>query len=228
MSPSLLDVPSVRAYLSRRLLCQVTTQRKAVALTFDDGPHPRHTPWLLDMLRAKNIQATFFVVGRRVRRFRNVLARTFNEGHEIGNHGDHHVPLSALPAALIARELKVCGDLVQGVTGTRPRFMRPPMGWINDTVLRVSRQQGFEPVIGSIHPQDSRQPGSPVILRRLRRRIKPGAIIILHDGGWRVGANRQQTLQAVDTLTDELLREGYAFPTLSNLVDHTDNKEDPA
>ena len=68
MSPSLLDVPSVRDYLSRRLLCQVTTERKAVALTFDDGPHPRHTPWLLDMLAAKNIRATFFVVGRRDRK----------------------------------------------------------------------------------------------------------------------------------------------------------------
>ncbi len=64
MSPSLLDVPSVREYLSRRLLCQVATERKEMALTFDDGPHPRHTPWLLDMLAAKGIHATFFVIGR--------------------------------------------------------------------------------------------------------------------------------------------------------------------
>jgi len=226
MSPSLLDVPSVREYLSRRLLCQVATERKAVALTFDDGPHPRHTPWLLDMLADKNIHATFFVVGRRVRRFRDILARTFDEGHEIGNHGDHHVPLSPLPAPLIARELQVCGKLVAGVTGVQPRFMRPPMGWINDKVLRVSHQQGYEPVIGSIHPQDSRQPGLPVIMRRLRRRLEPGAIIILHDGGWRMGASRQQTLQAVDALTDEMLKEGYTFPTLSNLVDQSHTLED--
>ena len=219
MSPSLLDVPSVRQYLAQRLLCQVATEKKAVALTFDDGPHPRHTPWLLDMLAAKNIHATFFVVGRRVRRYRNILARTFDEGHEIGNHSDHHVPLSALPAAIIARELKVCGKLIEGVTGTQPRFMRPPMGWINDKVLGISRQLGYEPVIGSIHPQDSRQPGLPVILRRLRRRVKPGAIIILHDGAWRIGASRQQTLQAVDIFTDEMLNRGYTFPTLSALVD---------
>ena len=138
------------------------------------------------------------------------------------------MPLSALPAGLIARELRVCGDLVESVTGTRPRFMRPPMGWINDTMLRVSRQLGFEPVIGSIHPQDSRQPGKPVILRRLRRRLAPGAIIILHDGGWRIGASRWQTLQAVDIFTDELLKDGYAFPTLSGLVDNPGPKEPPA
>ena len=219
MSPSLLDVPSVREYLSRRLLCQVATERKEMALTFDDGPHPRHTPWLLDMLAAKGIHATFFVIGRRVRRYRDILARTFAEGHEIGNHCDHHVPLSPLPAPLIARELKVCGHLIEGVTGEQPRFMRPPMGWINDKVLRVTRDLGYEPVIGSIHPQDSRQPGLPVIMRRLRRRLEPGAIIILHDGGWRIRASRQQTLQAVDTLTDELLLEGYTFPTLSTMVD---------
>ncbi len=228
MSPSLLDVASVRDYLSQRLLCRVKTTRKVVALTFDDGPHPQHTPWLLDMLAAKNIQATFFVVGRRVRHYRDILARTFDEGHEIGNHGDHHVPLSPLPAGLIARELNVCSDLIQGVTGTRPRFMRPPMGWINDKVLRVSKQLGYEPVIGSIHPQDSRQPGQTVILRRLRRRLEPGAIIILHDGGWRIRASRRQTLQAVDIFTDELLKEGYAFATLSGLVDGTGNRKDPA
>ncbi len=228
MSPSLLDVPSVREYLSRRLLCQVATEHKAVALTFDDGPHPRHTPWLLDMLTAKGLQATFFVVGRRVRRYRDILARTHAAGHEIGNHGDHHVPLSALPDALVARELKVCGKLVQDVTGERPRFMRPPMGWINDRMLKVVREHGYEPVIGSIHPQDSRQPGVEVILRRLRRRLEPGAIIILHDGGWRIGASRQQSLRAIDTFTDELLAQGYTFPTLSGLMALATNTKDPA
>jgi peptidoglycan/xylan/chitin deacetylase (PgdA/CDA1 family) len=223
VSPSLLDVTAVRKFLSRRLLCQVATSRRAIALTFDDGPHPRHTPWLLDMLAAKGISATFFVVGRRVRRHREILARASAAGHEIGNHGNRHVPLSLLPSGLIARELMVCGDLVQETIGTRPHFMRPPMGWINDRVLRVSRELGFEPVIGSIHPRDSRQPGLPVILGRLRARIEPGAIIILHDGGWRLEASRQQTLQAVDILTDELLAAGYAFPTLSELVASADN-----
>lgn len=226
MSPSLLDVPAVRQFLAQRLLCEVATPHRAVALTFDDGPHPRHTPWLLDMLAAKNIHATFFVVGRRVRRYRDLVERTFTAGHEIGNHTEHHLPLSALPAGLIARELAACGNLVESLTSKRPRYMRPPMGWINDTVLRVSRDLGYEPVIGSIHPQDSRQPGQQTILRRLRRRLAPGAIIILHDGGWRIGASRQQTLAAVDVLTDELLADGYSFPTLSELVAGANEQED--
>lgn len=218
MSPSLLDIASVRDYLGKRLLCGVQTSEKRLALTFDDGPNPHNTPELLDTLAAKEIRATFFVVGRRVRRFRDLLARTAAAGHEIGNHCDHHVPLSPLPAAIIRRELNVCGDLVAAVTGRRPRFMRPPMGWINDKVLETTRELGYEPVIGSIHPQDSRRPGTTTILRRIRRRLEPGAIIILHDGGWRIGCNRSQTIAAVDIITDELLQAGYRFETLSELT----------
>jgi len=213
-----MDVASVREYLGKRLLCSVTTHEKRLALTFDDGPHPRHTQRLLDLLATKGIRATFFVVGRRVRRFRDVLARTADAGHEIGNHSDHHVPLSLLPPPLIRRELEACGELVERVTGCRPRFMRPPMGWINDVVLDTARELGYEPAIGSIHPRDSRQPGLDVILRRVRRRIEPGAIIILHDGGWRIGADRGQTIAATDILTDELLAAGYRFETLSELA----------
>jgi peptidoglycan/xylan/chitin deacetylase (PgdA/CDA1 family) len=218
MSPSLLDIASVREYLGKRLLCGVQTSEKRLALTFDDGPNPHNTPELLDTLAAKEIRATFFVVGRRVRRFRDLLARTAAAGHEIGNHCDHHVPLSALPAAIIRREINVCGNLVAAVTGRRPRFMRPPMGWINDKVLETARELGYEPVIGSIHPQDSRRPGTTTILRRIRRRLEPGAIIILHDGGWRIGCDRSQTIAAVDIITDELLQAGYRFETLSELT----------
>jgi peptidoglycan/xylan/chitin deacetylase (PgdA/CDA1 family) len=215
----MLDIPSVREYLEKKLICRVDTADKVLALTFDDGPNPRNTPPLVEMLEKKGLQATFFVVGRRVRRFRDLLKLTVDGGHEIGNHGDHHVPLSFLPRPIIRRELKVCGDLVAGVTGTQPRFMRPPLGWFNDKVLEVSREMGYEPVIGSIHPQDSRQPGLETILRRVRRRIEPGAVIILHDGGWRIGVSREQTLQAVDTLTDELLEDGYRFVTLSEMME---------
>ncbi len=101
--------------------------------------------------------------------------------------------------------------------------MRPPMGWFNDKVLEVTRGLGYEPVIGSIHPQDSRQPGLDTILRRVRRRIEPGAIIIMHDGGWRIGVDRSQTLAAIDIITDELLESGYRFQTLSELVDEAED-----
>ena len=217
MSPSLLEIKRIRKYLGRLLLCEVETSEKRIALTFDDGPNPRNTPRLLDMLQAKGIVATFFVVGRRVRRYPHLVARAAAAGHEIGNHGDHHVPLSVLPTRIIKRELSVCGDLVEEATGRRPNFMRPPMGWFNPRVLQVVRDSGLQPVIGSVHPQDSRRPGIETILRRLRRGAGPGGVIILHDGGWRIGVDRSQTIAAVDIITDELLAAGYRFETIGQL-----------
>ncbi len=217
MSRSLLDVASVREYLSRRLLCSMETNDKVLALTFDDGPNPHHTPRLLDMFAAKGIDATFFVVGRRVRRFPEILKAVQDAGHEIGNHTNHHIPMSLLPPALLRREIRVCGELIESTTGQRPRFLRPPMGWINDYVLKTIRSMGYEPVIGSIHPQDSRRPGRDKIIQRVRKRVEPGSVIILHDGGWWLGVDREQTLEAVDILTDELLEAGYRFLTLSGM-----------
>lgn len=215
---SLLDIPAVRDFLSQRIMLSVATGEKRLALTFDDGPHPRHTPRLLELLASKEIPATFFVVGRWVRKFGDVVAQTASAGHEIGNHSDLHVPMSLLPAPLIRRELRTTEDLVRRATGHRPSFFRPPMGWFNATVLEVARGMGYRPVIGSIHPRDSRTPGLKYILDHVRPRIEPGAIIILHDGGWRVGVDRSQTIEAVDRLTDELLENGYGFHTLSALT----------
>jgi len=219
VSRSLLDLASVREYLGRRLLCSVATQDKVVALTFDDGPNPRYTPRLLDMFAAKGITATFFVVGRRARRFPELVKAAHDAGHEIGNHGDHHVPLSVLPPPLLRREIRACGELIASIVGRRPRFLRPPMGWFNDAVLSTVRELGYQPVVGSIHPRDSRRPGRDAIIEHVRRRVEPGAVIILHDGGWRLGVDRSQTIEAVDVLTDELLAAGYGLRTVSGLVD---------
>jgi peptidoglycan/xylan/chitin deacetylase (PgdA/CDA1 family) len=95
------------------------------------------------------------------------------------------------------------------------------MGWFDWRVLQAAREIGLVPVIGSVHPRDSRRPGTEVILRRLRRGTGPGGVIILHDGGWRIGADRSQTLAAVDVIADELLQAGYRFETLSGLFGNT-------
>lgn len=220
--PSLLDNTSFREYLKSRILCDVSLREKRVAITFDDGPNPNCTVQLMDMLDGKGIAATFFVVGRFVRQFPDIVTDVANRGHEIGNHTDHHIPLSVLPNFAVRREILVVGRLVREATGTQPRFLRPPMGWFNRRVLSIARGLGYIPVIGSIHPQDSKQPGTDAIRERVLRRIEPGAIVILHDGGWRAGIDRNQTLEATDRITDTLLDEGYQFDTLSGLVNRSE------
>jgi len=220
--PSLLDNDRFRAHLKTRILCDVEIAEKRVAITFDDGPNPNCTPRLMDMLDRKGIPATFFVVGRFIRRFPEIVNDAANRGHEIGNHTDHHIPLTFLPDRIVHREVDVAGQLATAATGTKPRFFRPPMGWFTGRVLSIVRGLGYIPVIGSIHPQDSKRPGAEAIRERVLNRIEPGAIIILHDGGWRAGIDRSQTFEAVDRITDVLLEDGYSFDTLSDLVDRGD------
>ena len=106
---NLLEIPFIRRYLDRKLLCRVKTGEPRVALTFDDGPNPNHTPKLLDLLGKRMVRATFFLVGKRVKRHPELARRIVEEGHEIGNHGMHHVPVLLLPPALVASEARQAG-----------------------------------------------------------------------------------------------------------------------
>lgn len=215
MRNSLLDLEAVRRYLSGRVLVEMETGEPEVALTFDDGPHPRHTPWLLDLLAGRGVPATFFLVGRRVRAFSPLVRRMVEDGHEVANHGDHHIPITVLPPPLLRRELRAAARAITEAAGVAPRFFRPPMGWINDPALRTVRGLGFRPVIGSIHPRDFTRPGVDRIVEHVRARVRPGSIVILHDGGARLTVDRSQTVAAVGRLIDELAGRGYRFRTLS-------------
>lgn len=215
---NLLHNRRIFSYLRHRILCEVETHEKRVALTFDDGPHPRHTPQVLEMFERKGIAATFFVVGRRVKRFPHIVKRIADSGHEIGNHTYHHLPLPFLPSFVIRRQLARTEELITRVAGVRSTFMRPPSGWFTPRVLDVARSMGYQPVIGTVHPMDSRRPGATAIVESVRDRIQPGAIVIMHDGGWTLGADRSGTVSAADRLTDEFLERGYRFETLSALT----------
>lgn len=215
MGNSLLDVEAVRRYLSGRVLVEMETREALVALTFDDGPHPRYTPRLLDLLSERGIPATFFLVGRRVRAFPALVRRMVAEGHEVASHGDFHIPITVLPAPLLRRELRAAARAITEAAGTAPRYFRPPMGWINDAALRTVRTLGYRPVIGSIHPRDFTRPGVERIVAHVTARVRPGSVIILHDGGARLGVDRTQTVAAAGRLIDELSGRGYRFRTLS-------------
>jgi len=219
VSPTLLDLPSVRRYLSRRFLCSVPTEEKRLALTFDDGPNRGNTPALLDLLAEKRVRATFFLLGRYIRGREDLVRRALDEGHEIGNHGTWHLPLPLLPRRLLHREIRRSEEQIVDITKHPTRFYRPALGWFSRRVVEDLRGFGYQPVIGNIHPQDSGRPGVEAIVGRVLRRVEPGSIVILHDGGWHPRVNRLQTVEAVGRLVDLLRDRGYRFQTLGGLVD---------
>ena len=218
MSPTLLDIDAIRRHLHARLLCSLPSAGKFVAFTFDDGPSPRNTLPLLELLARYETRATFFLVGRRFRAFPELVREITDAGHEIGNHGYHHLPMLLLPDRWKRRELTRTRDAIHDACGLRAPYFRPPMGWVNRHVLRIASELDYESVLGDVHPEDSRQPPVETLLRRVRRWMGEGSILLLHDGGWRVRADRSRTLELVELLMRDLLPEmGYEWGSIGQL-----------
>jgi len=212
-----LDNRHVRSVLDRHFLLSVPTEEKRIALTFDDGPSPRNTPALLELLARRDVRATFFLLGLRAQQFPSLAGELSEAGHEIGNHTHLHLPLPFLPQRWLHGEIERALDQIERATSVRPRYCRPPFGWFSRRVLDALAHHGQQPVIGNVYPRDSRNPGREKIVSRVMDRITPGSIVILHDGGWHPNVDRSQTIEAVDELIDRLGAQGYRFQTLSEL-----------
>jgi peptidoglycan-N-acetylglucosamine deacetylase len=201
------------------VLCSVRTEEKTVALTFDDGPNPDWTPPLLTKLAEYRVPATFFVLGRNLERHPEIGRRIVQEGHEVGNHTYRHRILPFLPGSEIRNELESTQQLIADLMGVRPVFLRPPNGLFTGRVLDVVEQLGYRAVVGDVFPLDFARPGAEVITRRVLRRVRPGSIIILHDGNvGRFDRDKSQTVHALDGIILGLRERGYDFVTLSQLA----------
>jgi len=183
-----------------------------IALTVDDGPHPVHTPRLLDILKARNVKATFYVVGTNARRYPNILRRMIAEGHEIGNHTVNHVYVSKIAEAKAKQEVRDCEAAIIAATGIRPRTFRPPGGYINDRCkLWLHDDFGYSTIMWAVDPQDWRKPGSSVVTQRILSATDPGEIVLVHD-------IHAPTIAAMPATLDGLLGRGLRFVTISQLI----------
>jgi len=183
-----------------------------VAMTFDDGPHPQNTPRLLDMLRARNIKATFYVIGRSVDLYPQIVRRTVAEGHEMGNHSQTHRLLSKLSDAEVRSELSRCRDAIGRAAGVRPRTMRPPYGGLLQRQRELAYHEfGYPTILWSVDPLDWKRPGPSVVASRIKAGASSGGIILAHD-------LHSQTVDAMPAALDGLLRRGFKFVTVSQLL----------
>jgi peptidoglycan/xylan/chitin deacetylase (PgdA/CDA1 family) len=183
-----------------------------IAITFDDGPHPQNTPRLLDMLRARNIKATFYVIGRSVELYPQVVRRTVAEGHEIGNHSHTHRLLSKLGDDELRQEMARCRDAVGRAAGVQPRTMRPPYGGLLQRQRElVHAEYGYPTILWSCDPLDWKRPGASVVSSRILAGTSAGGIVLAHD-------LHAQTVDAMPAAFDGLLRRGFKFVTVSQLL----------
>lgn len=191
--------------------------RRAVALTFDDGPDPVFTSRVLDTLARDGTRATFFVVGERAQRHPELLHAIAGAQHEIGNHTYGHRHLWLLSPARTRAEMTRCADVVTAVTGRPPRYFRPPWGKFNLAAYRHAARLSEARVLWSLRPEGWRPAAGPeAIVRVVERRLRPGAVINLHDGGAPGAAAR--TAQALPALLDLLRAHGYRSVPLGELL----------
>lgn len=191
---------------------RIRTDEKVIAITFDDGPHPENTPRLLDMLKERNIKATFYVVGNMVKYNPQILRRMIEEGHEIGNHTVTHGNLARMSNTGLRQELKGAHEQILEATGVAPRTMRPPGGAITSAQKKLMlREFGYPTVLWSVDPEDWKRPGAAVVTRRLLSGASPGGILLVHD-------LHKPTVDAMPSTLDQLLAKGYRFVTMTELI----------
>jgi peptidoglycan/xylan/chitin deacetylase (PgdA/CDA1 family) len=190
--------------------------QRMVALTFDDGPSGR-TPAILRVLANHHAHATFFVVGRATVGMEPVLRHIAAAGNELADHTYSHADLLALRTPGQRRQLQWTRGLVARATGVQPHFFRPPYGATGPAVNRLGRSLGLIPVLWSVDSRDWQLPGTKAIVRRVLANVRPGAIVLMHDGG----GDRQETLRALPAILRALHRRHLKVVTLSRLFAKT-------
>ncbi|MCX8033224.1 MAG: polysaccharide deacetylase family protein [Thermoleophilia bacterium] len=181
--------------------------QKIAALTFDDGPGP-YTGRVLTALASKHVSATFFVLGSSAASSPEIIRKIRAAGHEIENHTWSHAILTKLSPQDIRKELLRTNQVVG-----KTRYLRPPYGIYDDRVAAEAAALGMQLVLWTVDTRDWEHPEVASILARVKEETRPGAIILMHDGG----KNREATVQAIPKVVDWLLEQGYSLTTVERL-----------
>jgi peptidoglycan/xylan/chitin deacetylase (PgdA/CDA1 family) len=201
------------------------TRERVLALTFDDGPDPTYTPQILDLLDHHAAKATFFVLGRNVFSYPEIVRDIVHRGHELGNHTFSHARLSDIRPMDVVRELRECRAAIAQAAAVKPILMRPPQGAQTPLSFTLTRIQGYTTIQWSASGDDWMGDPAEIIANRILSKIKPGGIILLHDGceplypgqaDYERIRDRKPTIEAVSILLEKL--RGYRFATLSEMM----------
>ena len=194
--------------------------RPALALTFDDGPDPRFTPAISSLLAGRGHRATFFVLGAHVRTHPHVVTQLVADGHEVASHGDTHGLLAFSSPSALRKQLEGAERAVEDVLGRPPApLFRAPHGVRSPWLVGVARRCGYKVCGWDGRVFDTASPGVETIVARVQRLLRPGAVVLLHDGdGSGREASREETLAALRPILDELERRGLRSVPLGELV----------
>ena len=192
-----------------------SNKEKVIALTIDDGPWPKTTAEMLDILKQNQVKATFFWVGSALQENPEIGKRVVAEGHAIGNHTWHHW-YRKMDEATAKSEIEKTNELIYQTTGVKTSFFRPPGGYLNNGLATYAKSQQNSIVMWSVTSADTDPRAKyQVFVKNVLRDAKPGAIVLMHDGG----GNRERTVKALPAIISGLKQQGYRFVTVPELLE---------
>jgi len=195
------------------------TKEKVVALTFDDGPNDPDTLNLLGVLARHGVKATFFIVGANAAKNPGRVKQAFDEGHAIGNHSYSHAFLKPLSEPSFEKEIGKTQDVLRGIIGKTPALFRAPWFFRHPAMLRTVRRHGMLHVTGIFgNYWEVFQPSAESMAKTAERKIRPGGIVVFHDGREARGGKRHNSVEAANLLIPRLTARGYRFATLPELL----------
>nr|AYQ71681.1 polysaccharide deacetylase family protein [Cohnella candidum] len=202
-----------------RVFMRGKTDRE-IALTFDDGPDPLYTPQLLDLLKRYGAKGTFFLVGSHAEQYPDIVARIHAEGHVIGIHNYVHHSNWLMRPKTVRKQILKTSDIIKRITGSRPDYYRPPWGIVN---LFDYRRLGHLQIVlwTSIFGDWKIRVGAEKLYKRMRRKLKPGEVFVLHDCGRTFGADENapaQTIEALERILRDGFDEGYRFVGIDEMI----------
>ena len=199
---------------AQKAFCHGEREEKYVALTFDDGPHPRYTEKILSVLAKYGIKATFFMIGANVANYPEVAKRVYGEGHEIGCHTYTHPHMKKIANEELATEITRCEDLFAKLEIPRPLLFRPPEGFRSASQVELIEKRGYKLVIWSLDPKDWTGISAEKMVSTAIKQIQGGDILLFHD----YISVQNNTITAIEQLIPQLLDSGYQFVTVSELM----------
>ncbi|MDR2222712.1 MAG: polysaccharide deacetylase family protein [Flavobacteriaceae bacterium] len=192
---------------------------KRIAITFDDGP-TLFTPHVLALLKSYQAKATFFCIGKQVEQFPHLLQQIHSEGHCIGNHTYTHThKMGFLSATEVLEEIQLADSAIQKVIGKQPLYFRPPFGVTNPNISKALKQTHYKVIGWNIRSLDTVIAEEERIFERIKKKIKPGAIILLHD-------TTDKTVAVLALLLDYLKQQGYEMVSINELLNSSSYEKD--
>jgi len=215
-------IPTVLArYYGVGVISRLPSQR-IISITFDDGPDPRYTPRVLDILRQAETKACFFVVGEKAQKYPEIIKTIVSEGHEIGSHGYKHRNPWFLGPLGTFREIRKSFEAIEEIAGSPPAVYRPPWGLINLPLLITHLNLGYKIVLWSFMSWDwTNKTTAEAISDKVRKKIAGGSILIFHDSDTVPGAasgSPEKMLQALPGILKEIKERGYSITPLKDLL----------